>query len=44
MQTEVCHQLSEDEACDLQAGRDFSLDDAITPGVLITSGIDLETE
>ena len=40
----VMRQLAEDEAQQLKAGRDMSLDDTVTPSVLIILGITLENE
>lgn len=37
-------QLAEDEARDLEAGRDFTLDENMTPTVLLSAGLDLEAE
>jgi len=36
--------LAEDEAKDLAAGKNFSLDDTVSPSVLIAAGLDLEGE
>jgi hypothetical protein len=36
--------LAEQEARDLEAGRDFSLDENMSPAVLISAGLDLEAE
>jgi hypothetical protein len=36
--------LAEEEAKDLAAGKDFSLDDKVSPNVLIATGLDLEAE
>jgi hypothetical protein len=36
--------LAEDEARDIAAGRDFSLDDKVSPSILIGAGMDLEAE
>jgi hypothetical protein len=36
--------LAEDEAKDLAAGKDFTLDDRVSPSVLIAAGLDLEAE
>ncbi|KAF8166405.1 hypothetical protein BJ912DRAFT_1025886 [Pholiota molesta] len=43
-QAAVRRQLAEDERRLLEQGRDFSLDDRVTPSVLISMGIDLENE
>lgn len=40
----VMRQLAEDESKLLKAGRDMSLDDTVTPSVLIISGMTLENE
>ena len=40
----VLRQLAEDERKQLEAGRDMSLDDTVTPSVLIATGITLENE
>jgi hypothetical protein len=40
----VQRELAEDEACDIAEGRDFALDDKVSPSILIASGIDLEAE
>ena len=36
--------MAEDEAKDLAAGKDFTLDDRVSPSVLIAAGLDLEAE
>ena len=36
--------LAEDEARDMTAGRDFSLDDKVSPSILIGASMDLEAE
>jgi hypothetical protein len=36
--------LAEEEAKDLAAGLDFTLDDKVSPSVLIAAGLDLEAE
>ena len=43
-QAAVRRQLAEDEAKDLAAGKDFTLDDKVSPSVLIATGLDLEAE
>jgi hypothetical protein len=43
-QAAVRRQLAEDEAKDLAAGKDFTLDDKVSPSVLIAAGLDLEAE
>lgn len=43
-QAAVRRQLAEIEARELAAGRDFALDESVSPSVLISSGIDLEAE
>ncbi|KAF9471567.1 hypothetical protein BDN70DRAFT_909334 [Pholiota conissans] len=43
-QAAVLKQLAEDEARDLEMSNDMSLDDSVTPSVLISLGIDLESE
>ncbi|KAF8190101.1 hypothetical protein BJ912DRAFT_850370 [Pholiota molesta] len=43
-QAAVLKQLAEDEARDLELSRNMSLDDNVTPSVLISIGIDLEAE
>lgn len=40
----VERQLAEDERRQLEEGRDFSLDETVTPSVLISTGISLEAE
>jgi hypothetical protein len=42
MQASICHELAEAEAQDLAAGRDFLLDENVSPSALISLGIDLE--
>ena len=36
--------MAEEEAKDLAAGKDFTLDDRVSPSVLVATGIDLEAE
>ncbi|KAF8170553.1 hypothetical protein BJ912DRAFT_933216 [Pholiota molesta] len=43
-QAAVRRALAEEEQCLLEQGKDFSLDDEVTPSVLISTGIDLENE
>jgi hypothetical protein len=43
-QAAVRRQLAEDEAKDLAAGKDFTLDNKVSPSVLIAAGLDLEAE
>jgi hypothetical protein len=43
-QAAVRRQLAEEEAKDLAAGKDFTLDDKVSPSVLIAAGLDLEAE
>ncbi|KAF8170968.1 hypothetical protein BJ912DRAFT_860833 [Pholiota molesta] len=43
-QVSVRRQLAEEERRQLEQGRDFSLDEKVTPSVLISMGIDLENE
>jgi hypothetical protein len=43
-QAAIRHQLAVDEAHDISEGRDFALDDKVSPSILIASGIDLEAE
>ena len=43
-QAAVRRQLAEEEAKDLAAGKDFTLDDRVSPSVLIAAGLDLEAE
>ena len=43
-QAAVRRQLAEEEAKDLAAGKDFTLDDRVSPSVLISTGLDLEAE
>jgi hypothetical protein len=40
----VRRQLAEEEAKDLATGKDFTLDDRVSPSVLIALGLDLEAE
>lgn len=42
--TTVMRQLADEERRLLEAGRDMSLDDTVTPTVLIITGIGLENE
>lgn len=37
-------QLAEDEARDIENAKDMTLDDKVTPTVLISVGLDLEEE
>jgi len=43
-QSAVRRQLAEDEAKDITEGQDFTLDDKVSPLVLIATGMDLEAE
>ena len=43
-QASVRRKLADDERHELEAGRDISLDNEVTPSVLISAGIDLEIE
>ena len=43
-QSAVRRQLAEDEAKDITEGQDFTLDDKVSPLVLIVTGMDLEAE
>ena len=43
-QAAVRRQLAEDEAKDLASGKNFTLDDTVSPSVLIAAGLDLEAE
>jgi hypothetical protein len=43
-QAAVRRQLAEEEAKNLAAGNDFTLDDKVSPSVLIATGLDLEAE
>lgn len=43
-QSAVRRQLAEDEAKDITKGQDFTLDDKVSPLVLIATGMDLEAE
>jgi hypothetical protein len=43
-QAAIRRQLAEAEARDIAEGRDFALDDKVSPSILISSGIDLESE
>ena len=43
-QAAVRRQLAEEEAKDLAAGKNFTLDDKVSPSVLIAAGLDLEAE
>ena len=36
--------MAEEEAKDLAAGKDFTLDDRVSPSVLVSAGLDLEAE
>lgn len=40
----VLRQLADEERKQLEAGRDMSLDDTVTPSVLIATGMSLENE
>jgi hypothetical protein len=43
-QAAVRRQLAEEEAKNLASGKDFTLDDKVSPSVLIAAGLDLEAE
>jgi hypothetical protein len=40
----ICRELAEAEARDLAAGKNFALDENISPSTLISLGMDLEIE
>lgn len=43
-QASIRREMAESEAQDLAAGREFTLDIDVTPSVLISTGIDLESQ
>lgn len=43
-QASIWWELAEQEAKDLEAGGDFSLDENMSPAMLISAGLDLEAE